>query len=88
MAITALDDRKALKWTIPYYKRMAEAVSQNCFLDKEENFCKISKAKKKKLKNLRYQILKDPVKSQSPIHLEIVRRCTVQIRKHERRPIQ
>lgn len=65
---------------------MAEALSNHCYLNKEGQMVKIAKAKRKKLKNLRYFIQKDPIKATSPIYMVMCRLLTIQIEKRERRP--
>ena len=84
--ISAKQDRQNLGLPIAYYKRMAEALSTHSYLNKEGQFIKIAKMKKKRLKNLRHNILKDPVKKDSPIYRELVRQIKIQITKGERRP--
>lgn len=53
-----IQDREHLKLSISEYQNFSEAVSKNCFLDRDGNHCKLKNAKTKKLKNLRYKINK------------------------------
>ncbi len=87
MTFPVIKDRQALGLSISKYRDMAEGLANNCYLNKTGDSVKISKAKSKKLKNMRQNILKDPVKSQSLIYMELVRRLNIQISKKERRPI-
>lgn len=83
---TALQDRHYLCLSIPEYKTFAEALANNCFLNRNAQACSISKAKTKKLKNLRANIRKHPFLMQSLIWKEQLRLIEVEIkrRQHER----
>lgn len=81
--VTALEDRKYLGWDIPKYRGMAEAIRDNCFLNKQGNKCNISKAKLKKLKNVRYSIVKDPKTSKSLIFKALVTRIDHELSKRQ-----
>jgi hypothetical protein len=85
--MTAREDREALGYSVPHYKLMAEGLANQCWLNKHNQLIPIKKMKLKKLKNLRHQIRKHPVKSKSIIHKELVRQINIQIGRKERRPL-
>lgn len=83
---TALEDRHYLCLTIPEYKAFAEALSKNCFLNREAQACSITKAKTKKLKNIRANIRKHGYLMKSLIWTEQLRRVEQELAKRRKAP--
>jgi len=84
MIDNAIDDRKHLGWDITKYNAIAEMLNENCFQNKQGDWCSIKKAKTKKLKNIRALIKKDAHLSASLIMREYIRRLDYEIRKRNR----
>lgn len=83
---TALEDRHYLNLSIPEYRDFAEALAKNCFLDRQANACSITKAKTKKLKNIRATIRKHPFLMNSLIWKEQLRRIDIELSKRRKVP--
>jgi hypothetical protein len=81
---TVREDRHYICLTIPEYNNFAEAIATGCYLDRDGNHCKISKAKLKKLKNIRYTIMKSPYLLKSLIWKEQLRLIEQELRKRQR----
>lgn len=75
------EDRKLLGWDIRKYDLMAQMLSENCYQNKHGDWCKISNAKTKKLKNLRAMLRKDKTYGHSMIMKEYARRLDQEIQK-------
>lgn len=75
------EDRELLGWDIRKYELMAQMLSENCFQNKQGDWCKIPKAKTKKLKNLRAMLRKNKVYAYSMIMKEYARRLDHEIQK-------
>lgn len=78
---TAVQDRNYLCLSIGEYKVFAEAVSTQCYLNRDGNLCKLKNAKTKKLKNLRYTIKKSPYLMKSMIWKEQLRLIEAELTK-------
>ena len=83
---TALKDRHYLCLTIPEYKAFAEALANNCFLNRDAQACSIPKAKTKKLKNIRAKIRKHQYLMKSLIWKEQLRRIEIELTKRRKEP--
>lgn len=78
------EDREFLGLTIAEYQKFCEAVQTQCFLNREGNLCKLKNAKTKKLKNLRYKIIKSEHLMKSMIWREQLRLIEIEIAKRQR----
>jgi len=83
---TALEDRHYLNLSIPEYKAFAEALADNCFLNRDAQPCPIPKAKTKKLKNIRANIRKHQFLMDSLIWREQLRRIEMELSKRRKEP--
>lgn len=54
------EDRHYLCLEVSEYRDFSECIQANCYLNPQGQWCKIRKAKTKKLKNLRYNIKRTP----------------------------
>ena len=80
---TALEDRHYLCLTIPEYRNFAEAVGNNCFLNRDAQHVSIKRAKTKKLKNVRATIKKSDYLMKSLIWIEQLRLIELEIRRRQ-----
>lgn len=78
---TAKEDRHYLCLEIGEYRNFAEAVSTQCYLNRDGQLCKLRNAKTKKLKNLRHGILKSPYLLKSMIWKEQLRLIEAELTK-------
>jgi len=78
---TAVQDRHYLCLEIAEYRNFAEALSNHCYLNREGQHCKLKNAKTKKLKNLRYGILKSDYLLKSLIWKEQLRLIEAELQK-------
>ena len=80
---TAVQDRNYLGLDIPEYRKFAEAVSTQCFINRDGQPCKLKNAKLKKLKNIRYTIKKSSLHTKSLIWTDQRRRRDAEIQKRQ-----
>lgn len=80
---TAVQDRSYLGLDIHEYRTFAEAVSTQCFLNRDGQPCKLKNATLKKLKNVRYTIKKSSYLMQSLIWKEQLRLIEAEIQKRQ-----
>ena len=83
---SALEDRHYLGLSISEYKAFAEALANNCFLNREAQPCSIPKAKTRKLKNIRANIRKHDYLMKSLIWKEQLRRIELELSKRRKEP--
>jgi len=83
---TALEDRHYLCLSISEYKAFAEALANNCFLNRDAQPCSIRKARTKKLKNIRANIRKHKFLMNSLIWKEQLRRIEMELVKRQKEP--
>lgn len=84
MVSSAYEDRKLLEWDITKYNAMAEMLASNSYQNKQGDWCSIPKAKTKKLKNIRANLLNHPHQEDSMILREYLRRLNHEIRKRNK----
>ena len=82
---TVITDRRYLRLNTQEYRQFAKALSANCYLNKKKHFCKLKKAKTKKLQNLRYGIKKSTYLLKSLIWKEQLRLIEVELNKRKRK---
>lgn len=58
--INTKEDRHYLCLSPSEYRDFSECIQAGCYLNREGQWCKLRKAKTKKLKNLRYKIIRSP----------------------------
>lgn len=77
----AVEDRQYLGWSQQKYREFAEALGNNCFVNKHGDHVSIKKCKTKKLKNVRAEVRRSTDWKKSMIIKELHRRLDFEIKK-------
>ena len=77
----AVEDRQYLGWSQFKYREFAEALGNNCFVNKQGDHVSIKKCKTKKLKNVRAEVRRSTDWEKSMIIKELYRRLDFEILK-------